>query len=144
MDSSPAIRSGPRADRLENEACNLMRSWSGRGDLNSRPPAPKAGALPGCATPRHEVRNDYKALPNRTVAPSDQFGLHGVNPKTETVLTGTLCREAPANGNPTSLATSERIQADGRRAFQQLREHCSTCEGTGYATAAAIQVEKKL
>jgi hypothetical protein len=37
--------------------------------------APKAGALPGCATPRHEVRKDYKALPNRTVAPSDQFGL---------------------------------------------------------------------
>ena len=26
--------------------------WSGRGDLNARPPAPKAGALPGCATPR--------------------------------------------------------------------------------------------
>ena len=26
--------------------------WSGRRDLNSRPPAPKAGALPGCATPR--------------------------------------------------------------------------------------------
>ena len=36
--------------------------WSGRGDLNSRPPAPKAGALPGCATPRHEVRLDYMAL----------------------------------------------------------------------------------
>ena len=27
--------------------------WSGRPDLNRRPPAPKAGALPGCATPRH-------------------------------------------------------------------------------------------
>ena len=27
--------------------------WSGRRDLNSGPPAPKAGALPGCATPRH-------------------------------------------------------------------------------------------
>ena len=26
---------------------------SGRADLNGRPPAPKAGALPGCATPRH-------------------------------------------------------------------------------------------
>jgi hypothetical protein len=26
--------------------------WSGRRDLNSGPPAPKAGALPGCATPR--------------------------------------------------------------------------------------------
>ena len=25
---------------------------SGRADLNGRPPAPKAGALPGCATPR--------------------------------------------------------------------------------------------
>src|SRR3990172_510218 len=27
-------------------------SWSGLEDLNLRPPAPKAGALPGCATPR--------------------------------------------------------------------------------------------
>jgi hypothetical protein len=26
--------------------------WSGREDLNLRHPAPKAGALPGCATPR--------------------------------------------------------------------------------------------
>ena len=26
--------------------------WSGREDLNLRLPAPKAGALPGCATPR--------------------------------------------------------------------------------------------
>src|ERR687884_76846 len=26
--------------------------WSGREDSNLRPPAPKAGALPGCATPR--------------------------------------------------------------------------------------------
>jgi hypothetical protein len=29
--------------------------WSGREDLNLRPPAPKAGALPDCATPRHTV-----------------------------------------------------------------------------------------
>ena len=28
------------------------RMWSGRRDLNSRPPAPKAGALPACATSR--------------------------------------------------------------------------------------------
>ena len=28
------------------------RTWSGRGDLNPRPPAPKAGALPSCATSR--------------------------------------------------------------------------------------------
>ena len=31
---------------------NQQEVWSGRGDLNARPPAPKAGALPGCATPR--------------------------------------------------------------------------------------------
>ena len=34
--------------------CKRVKSeqWSGRLDLNQRPPAPKAGALPGCATPR--------------------------------------------------------------------------------------------
>ena len=31
---------------------NQQEIWSGRCDLNTRPPAPKAGALPGCATPR--------------------------------------------------------------------------------------------
>src|SRR5258705_3660427 len=29
-----------------------VKKWSGRLDLNQRPPAPHAGALPGCATPR--------------------------------------------------------------------------------------------
>ena len=28
--------------------------WSGRADLNGRPLAPQASALPGCATPRHD------------------------------------------------------------------------------------------
>src|SRR5436190_19078745 len=28
------------------------KTWSGWRDLNTRHPAPKAGALPGCATPR--------------------------------------------------------------------------------------------
>src|SRR5690349_20565621 len=32
--------------------------WSGREDLNLRHPAPKAGALPGCATPRKLAAND--------------------------------------------------------------------------------------
>jgi hypothetical protein len=35
-------------------------SWSGREDLNLRPPAPKAGALPGCATPRRGRRSVYQ------------------------------------------------------------------------------------
>ena len=32
--------------------------WSGRLDSNQRPPAPKAGALPGCATPRLKLPKD--------------------------------------------------------------------------------------
>ena len=34
------------------QACPPRASPSGRADSNRRPPAPKAGALPGCATPR--------------------------------------------------------------------------------------------
>jgi hypothetical protein len=37
--------------------------------------APKAGALPGCATPRHEVRIHYKALPSSSLSKTGQFGL---------------------------------------------------------------------
>ena len=33
-------------------AANHDTTWSGREDLNFRPPAPEAGALPSCATPR--------------------------------------------------------------------------------------------
>jgi hypothetical protein len=36
------------------------QDWSGRADLNRGPPAPKAGALPGCATPRHVPHLDSK------------------------------------------------------------------------------------
>lgn len=42
--------------------------WSGRQDLNLRPPAPHAGALPNCATPRrYAVRHCFesRSLPRR-------------------------------------------------------------------------------
>src|SRR6267143_3673866 len=35
-----------------------QKTWSGREDLNLRHPAPKAGALPVCATPRKLAAND--------------------------------------------------------------------------------------
>src|SRR5438270_11744914 len=35
---------------------------SGREDSNLRPPAPKAGALPGCATPRKIARGSTRFL----------------------------------------------------------------------------------
>src|SRR5436309_4657460 len=45
------------------------RTKSGREDSNLRPPAPKAGALPGCATPRSKRRPevlDFATLRNLT------------------------------------------------------------------------------
>src|SRR3546814_8615436 len=38
------------------------RNWSGRQDSNLRHPAPKAGALPGCATPRTADALRFHAL----------------------------------------------------------------------------------
>src|SRR3954462_75685 len=40
-----------RADYREKR-----NDWSGREDLNLRPPGPEPGALPGCATPRRVNR----------------------------------------------------------------------------------------
>ena len=50
-----------KADALPTElhpparACSHPNQRSGREDLNLRPPAPKAGALPGCATSRQPL-----------------------------------------------------------------------------------------
>ena len=43
------IKAGWRGGSLRG----MESGWSGRRDSNSRPLAPKASALPGCATPRH-------------------------------------------------------------------------------------------
>ena len=49
-------KSDPNSDFREPALSGFVATageiWSGRLDLNQRPPAPKAGALPGCATPR--------------------------------------------------------------------------------------------
>jgi hypothetical protein len=52
----------------------IWLSWSGWGDSNSRPPAPKAGALPGCATSR---RPDRIRLQSRRDGPFRPCGLPG-------------------------------------------------------------------
>jgi hypothetical protein len=44
----------PERDWRRTAAKTSTEVWSGRADLNRGPPAPKAGALPGCATPRHD------------------------------------------------------------------------------------------
>ena len=43
---------GAEQTEAPQAARKRRKLWSGRADLNRGPPAPKAGALPGCATPR--------------------------------------------------------------------------------------------
>src|SRR5208282_3619779 len=48
----------PDGPRVHPIVCvGVEENWSGRADLNRGPPAPKAGALPGCATPRLRGRS---------------------------------------------------------------------------------------
>src|SRR4029079_10918486 len=55
---------------------SVIDEWSGRQDSNLRPSAPKADALPGCATPRHALRytlgpqpsSGERALPHAAAA----------------------------------------------------------------------------
>src|SRR5688500_16282834 len=48
-------------------ATRSVENWSGRQDLNLRPPDPQSGALPGCATPRREPRlSQICATPSRS------------------------------------------------------------------------------
>jgi hypothetical protein len=46
------------AKKKAADNCNLFSFWSGRQDLNLRHHAPKACALPGCATPRQDRLKD--------------------------------------------------------------------------------------
>ena len=50
--AKPPRRAELVARKFTASAKSRSELWSGRLDLNQRPPAPKAGALPGCATPR--------------------------------------------------------------------------------------------
>ena len=54
MISSPAIllKVGTLEAIMVLGCLDLNFWWSGREDLNLRPPRPERGALPGCATPR--------------------------------------------------------------------------------------------
>ena len=50
--SYPLPGGRPREGRIELPKNHGQEPWSGQEDLNLRPPAPKAGALPDCAMPR--------------------------------------------------------------------------------------------
>src|SRR5437762_5517476 len=69
--------------------------WSGRADSNGRPPAPKAGALPGCATPRQKGPDSVTRTPGPTQRWRGSGGgesgaerAHGARPVAHPLLVG--------------------------------------------------------
>ena len=56
--NSPQTHPGPFSEKNPCNAkrCRALLNQSGRPDLNRGPPAPKAGAIPGYATPRDECK----------------------------------------------------------------------------------------
>ena len=49
------------APTVETLTLSMFYYWSGRQDLNLRPTAPKAAALPSCATSRNPTQKASKA-----------------------------------------------------------------------------------
>src|SRR6185436_3121682 len=86
--------------------------WSGRQDLNLRPPAPQAGALPGCATPRETSRRMYlppRGGSSRSVgAGTRRGGLGGPVERALQHLARTERQDAPL-GDLDLLAALERL-----------------------------------
>ncbi len=62
--STKPIEKEKHAYFLRNIRVFDPKKWSGRWDLNPRLPAPKAGALPGCATPRIGKRRKLPCPPS--------------------------------------------------------------------------------
>ena len=86
--------------------------WSGREDLNLRHPAPKAGALPGCATPRRLVTFAFFVRPHH--------GLQTIYTRmfqlvSRQCLTWTMCRHHTAQSFP--AASDRRMSAMDRKAL---------------------------
>jgi hypothetical protein len=62
--------SQPRKNPTTQGVAGSSFIWSGRLDLNQRPPAPEAGALPGYATPRRPISVYEKMRPERVELPT--------------------------------------------------------------------------
>src|SRR5215208_3674369 len=92
--SSPVSRAGS-SNLAEYQPHRLYAGRSGRRDLNPGPPAPKAGALPGCATPRAGECSQGRVLPWPHVRPW--------------VLPPAAAGRSPLHSRPMSNARSARI-----------------------------------
>ena len=63
--------------------------------------APKAGALPGCATPRHEVTSNYKALCRFLATPAPLVSAQMFDFGDAVVMT---CQHQPYTGKPVHVS----------------------------------------
>ena len=87
--------------------------WSGREDLNLRHPAPKAGALPGCATPRRALH--FFILGETTPQFTDPFIQECSNRCPGNAYIRTMCQYDTAQSFP--AANGRRISAMARNAL---------------------------
>ena len=67
--------------------------WSGRLDSNQRPPAPKAGALPGCATPRLSCERSRR--PRRSALAWAHALRRSYHPGAKPAFNDRMCPSAP-------------------------------------------------
>lgn len=128
---SPVRATGPRQS---------WRSWSGRRDSNPRPPGPKPGALPGCATTREmEPPAGFEPAAFRlqggcsTTEPQgridgDQASLGMVGPAGfEPVTSCSRSRRAPRLRHDPSMVPPARVEL----ATCRVRSGCSATELQG-------------
>ena len=73
----PQVQSEPNNPRGDQSrrARSACLDWSGQRDSNSRPSAPKADALPGCAMPRHQNQPTTAACAHYTGATPGRRGM---------------------------------------------------------------------
>jgi hypothetical protein len=114
----------PLTHGLEGRCSFHLSYWreSGRADLNGRPPAPKAGALPGCATPRTISINTRKSAPQpraRAHAPRRRCSLG--------VFLAVRCYLVVCDSKNIAQAVDRDVRADVRGAPRGwARSRCTT------------------
>ena len=111
-----ATRAEPRGTGPARRCrAGISKLWSGREDLNLRPPAPHAGALPGCATPRHEPRIIARSsVEAQQLADSQQFLPHFVACRRPARRGPSRRRSRPVHWAATARGVPER-PAQGQR-----------------------------
>src|SRR5579883_654750 len=92
-----------------------VEGWSGRRDSNPRPSAPKADALPDCATPR------------LLLIVQDEIPHHGYPASTILCASHSIARISRNSGMRKIAATASPISSRKTQSFHVCRCGCSRC-----------------